>query len=246
MLRLHHLTCLALVAGDGPLSEGLKSVGETATGEAAALAAELRTRLLGDDSPYRPLHCFAWTGDAPRDRPREADAHGPTTNASLTHLGCVEIVRPDGQGVPAALDFLPLDDISGIVFSGRGVFRLAKVFHEITGEGEILYVPLLYGLSWHAASPMLRDGGLTWFRAHVQTGGDPRATGVGLGQQDLLVGGTGGGDATLIGLGSVAELAVGLSLDDPRFEAKCGGRGLDPEAVRRNASDPPPTKEPDQ
>jgi hypothetical protein len=55
--------------------------------------------------------------------------------------------------------------------------------------------------------------------------------GVGLGHQDFFI--SSGGNLTLIGCGSVRELAVALESTDPRFDAKCRARGADPDEIGR-------------
>ncbi len=55
--------------------------------------------------------------------------------------------------------------------------------------------------------------------------------GVGLGQQDFVVTDS-DRNRHPFGIGGIGEIMVGLELDDPRFEAKCRARGLDPDRVR--------------
>lgn len=40
------------------------------------------------------------------------------------------------------------------------------------------------------------------------------------------------GENSLVGMGSVGELLMGLEVDDLRFDEKCRARSLDPDAVR--------------
>lgn len=149
-------------------------------------------------------------------------------NASLTHLGSLEVIRLDDQGLPRELDFIPLDDIRGIILASPTLFRGAKVFYDDGRDDEILLVPLIYGVSWSTNNEYYRSGRMTRFASFVNL--DGRSIGIGYGQQDWKVPTEGG--ETLFGLRSVGEVMVALEVGDPRFELKCRARGLDPDVAR--------------
>ena len=58
--------------------------------------------------------------------------------------------------------------------------------------------------------------------------------GIGIGHQDLVVGSDG---VSLVGIGSIGELAMALDVADPRFDEKCRARGIDPVAARSRAEE---------
>ena len=159
---------------------------------------------------------------------------GTILNASLTHLGCLEVYRVDAANQPTRLDFVSFDELSGVVFAQPRWIRAAKLFYE-DGRGEIVLVPLLYGLTWLIGNEFDRAGRMTRFVAHLD--GEEvvalRASGIGVGQQDFSVRGPDGGGG-LFGLGRVATLSFPLDMRDSRFDAKARARGIDPDDVRRS------------
>lgn len=159
---------------------------------------------------------------------------GEFLNPSLTHLGCLEVYRVDAANQPTRLDFVGFDELSGVVFAPPDLVRAAKLFRD-DGRGEIVLVPLLYGLTWAIGNEFDRAGRMTRFVAHLdgEAVGALGASGIGVGQQDFSVRGHDGG-SRLFGLGSVAELSFPLDMRDPRFDAKARARGIDPDEVRRN------------
>jgi hypothetical protein len=231
LLRLHHLACLELLrsptgrrqlAGrdsDEPLRDGL--------------CRETITRLLCPESPYRERHCEVWR--AGPEASEVADMGGPLANASLTHAGCLEVIRLDETDTPTELAFVPFDEIRGVVLGPSALFRMARLAYE-DGREEIVLVPLLYGLSWLTDEEHLRDGSMTRFCCHVDVPGRGASLGIGVGHQDLMLRGD-DGSQMLFGLGSVGEIATSLETSDPNFDAKCRGRGLDPEAIRERIGD---------
>ncbi len=148
----------------------------------------------------------------------------------MSHLGALEVIHLDAQQQPERLSFVALDEISGVTFGEPSLLRAARLYYEDDRGEEIVLVPLVYGLSWRSGQEHDRDGSMTRFICDL---GKP-GTGIGIGHQDLLISGEQG---RLFGLATVRELMVALSLSDPRFEAKCRARGLDPEDVRRRAEE---------
>jgi hypothetical protein len=262
-LRLHHLRCLALLdAGEGLLRRGLLApVAERPSLDALATAIDpvLRERvaasakaLLGRRSPYRPRHGFAWLGDGPPegDAVPYSDFQGRIVNASLTHLGCVEIIRLDPSTLePAALEFLSLDQVMTLARGPRdhasAPFVPARILREY-GQGElVVLLPLRYGLSWFALEPELLRGEATHEVASIELRGladvakafseplDRRLLGIQIGPQRLEV----LSDYVQEGLGrfelgAAYQISLAIDQDDPRFDDKCRGRGLDVDATR--------------
>lgn len=262
-LRLHHLRCLALLdAGDEVLRRGLLApVAERPGAEELenAIDPALRERvassakaLLGRLSPYRPRHGFAWLGDGPPegDAVPYSDFQGRIVNGSLTHLGCVEIIRLDPSTLePAALEFLAFDEIMTLARGPRehasAPFVPARILREY-GQGELMVLlPLRQGLSWLAHEPELLRGEAVHEVAAIDVRGladvtksfseplDRRRLGIQIGPQRLEV----LSDYAQEGLGrfelgAAYQVSLAIDQDDPRFDDKCRGRGLDVEATR--------------
>lgn len=221
-LRLHHLICLQRLNA-GPEHEA-----------ATEKCRQTVRRLIAPDSPYRPRAAMVWQGPSAQPGGREPDMQGEFLNPSLTHLGCLEVYRVDSANRPARLDFVSFDELSGVAFAPPNMIRAAKLFYN-DGRGEIVLVPLLYGLTWAIGNEFDRAGRMTRFVAHLdgEEVGALGASGVGVGQQDFSVRGHDGG-SSLFGLGSVAELSFPLDMRDPHFDAKARARGIDPDEVRRD------------
>jgi hypothetical protein len=234
-LRLHHLHCLEVIqqepfrrelAGDDV--EPGERPGPTKVQHRCRESAE---RLLAPDSPCRPRYGMVWQGMLDPQERRQPDLEGDLVNPSLTHLGCLEVMRLNEQMQPRELAFVPFDDIHMLAFASPKLFRAARLFYDDGRPSEVVFVPLLYGLSWHNRSEYHRSGRLTSFFAYPGGDGPAAEFGMGLGQQDLSL--KGKEQRTLFGLGSVAQLAFALDIADPRFDLKCRARGLDPDEVRR-------------
>jgi hypothetical protein len=239
-LRLHHLACIELFhqsgAARGELDDDRGPQGGPGSAE-AQLAQRLGAMLLAADSPHRPRSCVVWqgapaaaapSGEGPQNPP---DLQGPLRNSSLTHLGCLEVIRVDAQDRPTAIAFIPLDDVRGILLSRPSLFRAAKILYEGARPDEIVRLPMLYGLSWFTGQTYDTDGSMTRFCSHLRPSPQMTEIGIGIGQQDLMV--ESSGSMTVFGLSSLGELAVALEMVDPRFDEKCRGRGIDPSEVRR-------------
>lgn len=222
-LRLHHLICLQRVNGGPDCETAAKNCRQTVQG------------LIASDSPYRPRVAMVWQGaSAQADMGREPDLQGEFLNPSFTHLGCLEVYRVDANNLPIRLDFVSLDELSGVVFAPPNMIRAAKLFYE-DGRGEIVMVPLLYGLTWAIGNEFDRAGRMTRFVAHLdgEEVGTLGASGIGLGQQDFLVHGRDGGNS-LFSLGSVSKLSFPLDIRDLRLDSKARARGIDPDEIRRS------------
>jgi hypothetical protein len=236
-LRLLHLVCLEMLS-NGPCREQL--LDETIAFEASAgapagenrdLIVRLAKRLSSESSPYKPRHTAVWRGKAGESDKREPDLQGVFRNASITHLGCFEVIRLDSKQQPHKLAFISLDEMRGAVFAGSAFFRLGKFFFDDGRPDETLLVPLLYGISWLSSHDFDRNGSSTRFICAIEIGEDQQDLVIGVGQQDFVMEGDG---QTLLGLGSIGEIMTALFVDDPKFDQKCRARGLDPDAVRQS------------
>jgi hypothetical protein len=222
-LRLHHLICMQRLNAGPERAAATEKCRLTARG------------LIAPDSPFRPRAAMVWQGQSAQPgADREPDMQGEFLNPSLTHLGCLEVYRVDAAMQPIRLDFVSFGELSGVVFAPPNMIRAAKLFYD-DGRGEIVLVPLLYGLTWVIGNEFDRAGRMTRFVTHLdgKDVGTLGASGVGVGQQDFSVRAHDGG-CSLFGLGSVAELSFPLDMRDPQFDVKARARGIDPDEVRRN------------
>lgn len=232
-MRLIHLTCLELVS-QGPVKQQLES--ETAEaadaphGEDFDLLSKLVGRVASASSPYRSRHVAVWNGEPGESANREADSQGDFRNASLTHMGCLEVIRLDADDQPATIEFIPLDSLRGAVFAAPALYRYGKLFFDDGRPDEIVLVPLLYGMSWLSPNSFDHDGSMTRFIGKITL--EQESVGIGIGHQDFVV--DSADERTLVGLGSIGELMIALAIDDVDFERKCRARGLDPTAVRKS------------
>ena len=263
-LRTHHLRCLALLdANDDLLRRALLAPASERPPASEAkpdevlltkIAASAKS-LLGRRSPYRPRHGFAWIGGAApegEDIPY-SDFQGRVLNASLSHLGSLELIRLDEQLEPERLEFLPFDEILTIsrgqlpeaALTPPPPFVPARILLEYGQPELVCLLPTRYGLSWLAHEPALLQGEAEHALVPVELGGlaDPaKAVGnphdrrplslrVGLQRAEIL------SDYAEEGLGAFTlgasyQLSLAIDQDDPRFVDKCVGRGLDPDATR--------------
>ncbi len=236
-LRLLHLACMDMVsAAPGAIQlevETCRDMNAPAGGDRdviALLVDQFRTA----DSPFKPRHGALWFGNAGDSQGRDADSQGLIRNASLTHLGCLEVIRLDGNRQPVGLAFVHFDALRGAVFAEPAHYRRGKLFYDDGRPDEMVLAPLLYGISWASSHAYDQDGSMTRFICYLQTG-DDQAWSIGIGQQDLVVD-NGGDSLGLIGFGGISDISIGLSLDDPRFEQKCRARSINPQAVRNQFS----------
>jgi hypothetical protein len=129
-----------------------------------------------------------------------------------------------------------LDELSTIVFATAKLIRAAKLFYEDRRE-EIVFVPMIYGVTWEIGNEYDRDGRITRFVDHLDIPEvvDLGVGGIGVGQQDFTVR-TQNGGGSLFGIGSVNQIIIPLDISDPKFDEKARKRGIDPEEVRRSMS----------
>jgi hypothetical protein len=143
-LRLHHLNCIEYLWKGGEQAVWRRDDEVDAPdNESLALArcGETARLLLAPESPYRARHCEFRSEESGGPG---AAVRGWTRNASLTHLGCLEVIRLDGQNDPREIAFVPFDDLRAVVFASPALFRAARLFYDEGRVDEIVLVPLLY------------------------------------------------------------------------------------------------------
>jgi hypothetical protein len=249
MLRLHHLCCLEIMGtkrGAEYLNDEAAYGRDVEAGTARDLSLapdlpfwpELINKLSSMDSPYKPRYCLVWQLKPGSSGPREADHDGLFMNASITHLGSVEVIKIDAFGTPKGIEFLGLNEVRHAVFARTALFRAAKIFYEDLREDEVVWVPLIYGVSWACANARDRDGTFTRWIGHrpVEFEEGVMDLGIGVGHQDFHISNAARKKSALFGLGSIEEVATALDVDDPEFEWKCRRRGLDPDKVLSETS----------
>jgi hypothetical protein len=266
LLRLHHLRCLELLdAGDGTLRRGLLApIAErpSAAELGAAIDETRRARLvvsakalLSRVSVFRPRHGFTWLGAGPPagDEIPYSDLQGRTLNASLTHLGALEVIGLDEHFEPARVEFLDFDQVLTISLGAGEIgsaapFRPARILREYGLDDRVVLLPLRYGLSWFAHEPELLRGSTEHQVAELELGGladpskaignphDRRTLGIAVGPQRLEVLSDycedGDGGLSRFRLADAYQISLAIDQDDPKFADKCRGRGIDPEATR--------------
>jgi hypothetical protein len=244
MLRLNHLCCLEILQTklgkyylDDPDAYGRDlgsgSVVDLHRGLDLAFWPDVLRKLLSAASPYRPRISLIWQ-DKPVVR-RKADFQGLFMNASITHIGSFEIIRVDANRKPVKLGFVGLDELRSVKFAGGALFRAAKLFYDDGRADEIVWMPLIYGVSWACPDDQDHNGTFTRWVGHmpVEIGGACRDMGIGIGHQDFDITNSAKKGAILVGLGSLDEIEIALDIDDPKFEMKCQVRGLNPDDGRR-------------
>ena len=235
-LRLLHLTCLEMLS-DGPGREQLmleeepeKDSQVASPGDNRDLILRLVTRLCSDTSPYKPRAVSIWQWRPDKPDKREPDIIGIFRNASLTHLGCIEVIRLDDEKQPVELSFVSFDELHKAIFWGSGPFRYGE-FELIGGRSkERMLVPLQYGISWTTPNAFDRDGSYTRFICHMESEQHQFSINIGVGHQDFMM--AEGEHTSLLGLGSIFVLQVTLDLDDLKFDQRCKTLRLSPGVIR--------------
>ncbi len=248
MLRLNHLCCLEILETErgknylhNPDAYGRDleagNVSELHRDLDLGFWPEMLEKFLSAASPYRPRLSLVWQAGAPPGVQREPDVQGWFMNESVTHFGSFEVIKVDDDGRPVKIDFVGLDELRHVMFAGNGLFRLAKLFYDDGRADEMVWMPLLYGVSWGCPEESDHDGSFTRWVGHrtVEIAGEGLNIGIGIGHQDFMVATGRGEGVVVLGLGSLEEIEVGLDIDDPKFETKCKARGLDPDEARRIA-----------
>ncbi len=237
-LRLHQLCCLEMLQTERGKAELEGSIGEETWNLMDDCPLDfwpdLLARLVSAESPYRPRTCFVWQGEPGASESNDPDLSGLLCNASLTHLGALEVIRLDADRQPAAVAFVGLDELKGIGMGPAAMFRAAMLFRDDRSEDELVWLPLLYGTSWYSGPEVDRDASLTRFIGLMEAPTIQLGFGIGIGHQDFILGDEKSRTA-MFGFASVGEVMVPLELTDPKFDAKCRARGLDPDKIRQQA-----------
>jgi hypothetical protein len=191
LLRLHHLISLELLHSTGALAPGFAGL-DLPPGDLTSLYIRTANRVAGEGSPYlaRPATVI----QRPRGTVQLPTRQGELYNASITHLGALEVVKLKNNH-PAALDFIPFKDLARVSFGPPSLFPPANVQYA-DGRNEVVCLPLLYGASWFSTEPTDQDGSMTRFVGHHKE----VKGGIGLGHCDFMCGGV------MFGLGSVQQL----------------------------------------
>src|SRR5262249_36967356 len=141
-----------------------------------------------------------WTGQSPPNDRRSPDLQGLLCNPSLTHLGCLEVVRVDDNNPPEIV-FIAFADIRKLALGEPTVFRAVNITYEDGRADEFAFVPLMYGLTGRSPSDDILTGRKSRFVAFLGGDGPASAYGIGLGQQNLMIRQDGVGPAPEYGVG---------------------------------------------
>lgn len=227
-LRLLHLSCMKAFFNGKETTESVNESPEFSEIERKTIT-KLITKLNSNTSPYRARLSTVWQGEADSYKERQPDMSGVLQNASLTHLGCMEVIHLDENKHPKNIDFVPFDDLHLVLFSQQSLFRYAKLHYDDERKPEVVLVPLLYGLSWALADPFIKDGSMTRLSCVLYSEERVPTYSIGFGHQDLTIEQEEGNP--LFGLGSISAFMPMLDTRDPKFRAKCAARGMDPDTV---------------
>lgn len=234
LLRLHHLNCLELMqTTEGRTALASDDLDDRDVPEKAGEPVR-RTlaRLASAESPYRPHACVIWQMRGSPEAQRSPDHMGVVTNASLTHMGAIEVLLLDGAGKPVSIGFIGISEVRSVTMGPPALFRPARISFDDGRPPMVVGLPLLYGLSWASPHPHDRDGSLTRFCCNQAMGEPLGNVGIGIGHQDFALRNDKGG-AALMGLGSIQEIQTPLDMRDASFDQRCRARGIDPEQARR-------------
>jgi hypothetical protein len=227
LLRLHHLHCVEVFHSGMRIDQSGQLAQSIVQSEpSSSLSEVILDRLTCAQSPYHSRHCMVWQGDPANS---EASIIGLVRNASFTHCGSLEIISLNDKYEPMALDFLSFNEIRGIAFGGPALFRAAKIEFEDERPAQLVWIPLIYGLSWSLEQSHLHDGTMTMFTYSTTVKARTQIS-IGVGHQDLTC--EKEGHATLFGVGSIKMLATMLQMSDPDFDCRCRRRGMDPVEIR--------------
>ncbi len=264
LFRLHHLTLLdfhRLPDVASLLEGGVPPAGEEKERRELLLRELLRkkeqgetvrnlsARLLGPGSPYRPRHSSLRLrqgsgGEGP-------ELSGLLSRASLFHLGSLELIRVDEEGMPREVEFVPLDSLRSARFDTLSVLPLVKIYFEYGREEEIFFAPLFFGITPPSERELRVPGEGEWEspRSLALSGDPPEGYALlgGGGEVFLLqpahksrpdsrddAGGEARQEALLVDPASLLEIRTALDVEDPLFDRKCHHRGINPQQIRDN------------
>lgn len=195
LMEAHRAACMALYREQGTAGDDFDPM--PATGPLADVCRATTRRLLREDSPYRPRRAAVWqrgAGDAPT-------FEGTLTNASVSHLGSLEVIELDAAQRPTAVRLIPFADIGAVALRGDALYRAVRVELR-SGEHIVGAAPLLYATSFESREELLMTGSMTRFVCHLHLDEAPGGAGIGVGQQDFAI------DERLFGIDSVEEIHI--------------------------------------
>ena len=105
-------------------------------------------------SPYAAGVYALWLHQGQGQQP---DFVGGILNSSLAHLNALEVFRLDDNGVPIALDFVPLSQLQAIHMEGTAPYRPAQLHYANQPPQQVLFSGV-YGLSAHSTNATDLDG----------------------------------------------------------------------------------------
>lgn len=161
----------------------------------AALCRRLVAKLAAGAGPLRPRRATVTQA--------RGSLRGELINASLSHLGALEVLRAGRDGLPM-VEFVPFSSIRSVVLGPAATFREAVLRLDGAPDFPVpVMVPMLYGVSWSSREGADRDGSTTRFVAHVTAALGDQTLGLGIGHQDFTL----CDDGTIFGLGSMRAIA---------------------------------------
>jgi len=180
LLRLHHLLCMevfqAYIAGHFLFKKNKIILNQ----EMTRFLQKSTAILLSDKSPYRPQQCEIKFDVLTRQKEFKR-MEGTLINASLTHLGCIEIIRLDPELHPVSLDFLPLSLIKVIMNNTEG----SLVSYRDRKEKDICYLASYYYFSQE--SKKFINNTHTEYVCPLECDEAGEECGIGLGIQEFLI-----------------------------------------------------------
>jgi hypothetical protein len=183
LLRLHHLLCMeALDTSTGGLSQ--TKTPSSPSWEIRLLLNKTTNKLLHDKSPYRPRYCEIEFDILTRQKHFKRIS-GVLMNASLTHLGSIEVIRINPELHPVSIDFIPLERVHSIMNNTKG----ALVTYTDKKEKDICYLASHYFYS--SACHQFINREQTDYIYILKQDNHNYLPGIGLGVQEFMINGEG-------------------------------------------------------
>jgi hypothetical protein len=148
ILRLHHLLCMEIFQWysannlqDATYQSGQKKI-PVQIQEAIVNLKNTTEKLLNEDSPYIPQACEIKYDILTKFREFKK-LEGTCMNASLSHLGSLEVFKVDGELNPLCIDFIPFSEIKTIMHNADGTL----ISYKDNKEKDICYLASHYYFS---------------------------------------------------------------------------------------------------
>src|SRR5690606_17120793 len=161
--------------------------------------------------------------------------------AALTHLGAIEVLSLDDNLQPQRIEFLPFDELMTLASPAGPPFRGARVLPEYGQRARVVLLPRVYGLTWRVPIAELLRGEDTRTFGRLDGGSQTAeplagATVFALGAQKLRSASDFADEGLQeFRLAECYQVSLAIDADDPRFDEKCRGRGIDATATRAEA-----------